>query len=260
MLEQLDVRPGHRVLEIGAATGINAALLAELVGPTGSVVTIELDEDLAAGARTGLTAARYDQVEVICGDGALGDPRGATFDGIIVTAGAWDISAAWWQQLAIGGRIVVPLRLHGSGLTRSLAFDHTEDGRMLSTYAEVCGFVPMRGASEMGERHVRLADDIILKLDADDLPDEPALAHVLAHPAQEQWTGIEVRHDEPAAHLDLWLATINSGLSFGRLSVGSSARALGLADPALRWAGASLYDSGTLVYLMARPAKTKPTN
>lgn len=254
MLEQLDVRPGQRVLEIGAATGINAALLAELVGPSGSVVTIELDEDLAQRARTGLAAAGYDQVEVVCGDGALGDPNGKVFDRIIVTAGAWDISTAWWQQLAVGGRIVVPLRLHGSGLTRSLAFDHNQDGLMVSTNAVVCGFVPMRGASEMGERHVRLAEDIILKVDADDLPDEPALAGALSHAAREQWTGIEVRHDAPAAHLDLWLATTNSGLSFGRLSIGSSARALNLADPALRWAGAGLYDAGTLVYLTARPA------
>lgn len=253
MLEQLDVRPGHRVLEIGAATGINAALLAELVGPTGSVVTIELDDDLAAGARNGLAAAGYHQVEVICGDGALGDPSGKTFDRIIVTAGAWDISAAWWQQLTVGGRLVVPLRLHGSGLTRSLAFDRTEESRMLSTDAEVCGFVPMRGASEMGERHVRLADEVILKIDADDLPDEAPLAQSLAHPAHQQWTGIEVRHDEPAAHLDLWLATIPGGLRFGRLSVSASARALGLADPAMRWAGASVYDGGTIAYLSARP-------
>ncbi|WP_326778315.1 methyltransferase, FxLD system [Streptomyces sp. NBC_01445] len=254
MLEQLDVRPGHRVLEIGAATGINAALIAELAGPSGSVVTIELDEDLAQRARTGLAAAGYDQVEVVCGDGALGDPNGTAFDRIIVTAGAWDISTAWWTQLAPGGRIVVPLRLHGSGLTRSLAFDHTDDGLMVSTNAVVCGFVPMRGAAEMGERHVRLADDVILKLDADDFPDEPALAQALTHPAHEQWTGIQVRHNEPAAHLDLWLATMNSGLSFGRLSTGSSARTLGLADPALRWAGAGLYNGGTLAYVTARPA------
>ncbi|MGH3547359.1 MAG: methyltransferase domain-containing protein, partial [Pseudonocardiaceae bacterium] len=62
MLEALDVAAGHKVLEIGAATGINAALLSELVGPTGTVVTIELDDDLAAGARTGLAAAGYPQV------------------------------------------------------------------------------------------------------------------------------------------------------------------------------------------------------
>ncbi|MFJ2112086.1 methyltransferase, FxLD system [Streptomyces sp. NPDC087850] len=254
MLEQLDVQQGHRVLEIGAATGINAGLLSELVGPTGSVVTIELDEDLADGARSGLAAAGYDRVEVICGDGALGDPHGKTFDRIIVTAGAWDISTAWWNQLAVGGRIVVPLLLHGSGLTRSLAFDRDDEHRMVSTNAEVCGFVPMRGASERGEHHIRLADEIILKVDADDLPDETALAQALNHPGHEQWTGIEVRHDEPAAHLDLWLATNTSDLHLGRLAVSSAARTLGLADPARRWAGVGLYEGGTLVYLAARPA------
>lgn len=115
MLELLDVAPGQRILEVGAATGINAALLAELTGPTGQVVTIELDDDLATGAREALTRAGYPQVEVICGDGALGHPAGAPYDRIIVTAGAWDIPAPWWQQLAPDGRLVVPVRLHGSG-------------------------------------------------------------------------------------------------------------------------------------------------
>ncbi|MGH3546710.1 MAG: methyltransferase, FxLD system [Pseudonocardiaceae bacterium] len=254
MLEQLDVAPGHRVLEIGAATGINAALLAVLVGPSGTVVTIELDDDLAARARTSLSATGYDQVEVLCGDGALGHPAHAPYDRIIVTAGAWDIVSMWWQQLAVGGRLVVPLRLHGSGLTRSIAFDLEESGRMVSAEAAVCGFVSMRGAAEMSEAHVRLADDVILNFDADDLPDEAALAPALTHPAYEQWTSVQVRHDEPAEHLDLWLATTNSGASFGRLSIGSAARALGLVSPAVRWAGATLYDGGSIAYLAARPA------
>jgi protein-L-isoaspartate(D-aspartate) O-methyltransferase len=252
MLEQLDVQTGHRVLEIGAATGINAALLAELVGPTGTVVTIELDDDLAAGARASLTATGYDQVEVICGDGTFGYYTRAPYDRIIVTAGAWDLGSAWWRQLVVGGRLVVPLRLHGSGLTRSIAFQLDEPGRMVSTSAAACGFVPMRGAAEVSEGHVRLADEVILKLDADDLRDEAALAQALTYPAYEQWTGLQVRHHEPAEHLDLWLATTNNGVSFGRLSVGSAARAIGLVTPAVRWAGATLYDGGTITYLAAR--------
>lgn len=72
MLELLDVQLGHRILEIGAATGINAALRAELAGPTGEVVTIELDDDLATGARDGLAAAGYHTVEV---KGARRTPR-----------------------------------------------------------------------------------------------------------------------------------------------------------------------------------------
>lgn len=254
MLEQLDVAPGMRVLEIGAATGINAALLAKLVGPPVQVVTIELDEDLAEGARGHLAEAGYEQVTVLCRDGALGDPDHAPFDRIIVTAGAWDIPTAWWQQLALGGRLVVPLRLHGSGLTRSLALDHTEEARMVSTNAAVCGFVPLRGVAEMGEIHVRLTNDAILKVDADDHPDHSALSQVLTHPALLQWTGIQVRHDEQAAHLDLYLATTDSDLSFGKLSVGSLTRDLGPAKPAVRWSGASLYQGSTLSYLATRPA------
>ncbi|MGW7351337.1 methyltransferase, FxLD system [Streptomyces sp. NPDC054784] len=253
MLEQLDVAPGQNVLEIGAATGVNAALLAELVGRSGQVVTLELDDDLAEGARAHLGGAGYGHVTVVCRDGALGDPDHAPFHRIVVTAGAWDIPAAWWDQLAPGGRLVVPLRLHGSGLTRSIAFTRTGADRMVSTDAAVCGFVPLRGAAERGEIHVRLADDAILKVDADDQPDRAALAGGLTHPARRRRTGVRVRHDEQAAHLDLWLATVESGLSFGKLSVGTSARDLGLAAPALRWSGAALYDGGTFAYLTAHP-------
>jgi protein-L-isoaspartate(D-aspartate) O-methyltransferase len=250
MLEELDVQPGHRVLEIGAATGINAALLAELVGPTGTVLTIEIDDDLAAGARTALTAAGYDQVEVICGDGAGGHPAAGPYDRIIVTAGAWDLASAWWQQLSVDGRVVVPLRLHGSGLTRSITFDLRE-GRMVSSTAQVCGFVPMRGTGAHAGHSIQLADEVVLNLDADSPADVTALSQAFGHPAHELWTGIVIHDDEPVEHLDLWLTTITP--CFGRLSIGSTARESGLANPALRWAGAALYDSGTIAYITLRP-------
>ncbi len=254
MLELLNAAPGHRVLEIGAATGINAALLAELVGPQGQVITIEIDDDLAAGARTALTTAGYPQVEVICGDGALGHPAAAPYDRIIVTAGAWDIPTTWWQQLAPGGRLVVPVRLHGSGLTRVLPLDRTNTDHMVATTALVSGFVPMRGADAHPEDVVRLAEDVVLAVDTADDPDTAALARALRYPAQQRWTGIHVRHDEPAEHLDLWLATTTAtdGAGFGRLSVSRAARDAGFVDPAKRWAGAALYTGATLAYLTAR--------
>lgn len=250
MLEQLAPRPGYRVLEIGTATGINAALLAELVGQAGDVVTIELDDDLAASAAARLRTAGY-QVHVRAADGALGHRDRAPYDRLIVTAEATDLMPAWWDQLRVGGRAVVPLRLHGSGLTRALAFDHDRPGQMTSTSAVVCGFVPMRGSAEHHESHVRLADDIVIKIDAAEPYDHPALADVLHHPPRRQWTGIHVRHDESAEHLDLWLAT-TTNRQFGRLSVSAAVRASGLADPALRWGGATLHDGGTIAYLAAR--------
>ena len=253
MLEQLAAQPGQRVLEIGAATGFNAALLAELTGPAGTVVTIELDDDLAAEARANLERAGYPQVQVICGDGALGHPRQAPYDRIIVTAEAWDLVPAWWDQLAPDGRIVVPVRLHGSGLTRSIGFQRRDPRTMVSTSAAVCGFVPMRGIAEHADQRIQLAGDAVLNVDAADLPDAAALAQALSCPAAEHWTGIPVRHDEPAEHLDLWLATTVTDASFSRLAATPQARASGLANPAMRWAGASLYQGGTLAYITARP-------
>lgn len=256
MLEQLDVQPGHNVLEIGAATGINAALLSELVGDSGNVTTIELDQDLADGARAHLSEAGYPRVEVICSDGALGAPDRAPFDRIIVTAGAWDIPDAWWTQLKVGGRLVVPLSLHGSGLTRSLAFQRTSQDTMAATNAATCGFVPMRGSIEAGAGHVRLADEIILKAERIDDTLQENLPELLNQPEQHTWTGLHVRHDEPVAHLDLWLATHCEAkhLRFGKVSLSDTARSLQIADPARRWSGAALYaaDGNALAYLTTR--------
>ncbi|MGH3889311.1 MAG: methyltransferase, FxLD system, partial [Pseudonocardiaceae bacterium] len=236
MLEQLDARPGMRVLEIGTATGTNAALLAELVGPTGKVVTIEIDDDLAAGARAALAAAGYHQVEVICADGAVGHPVHAPYDRIIVTAEAWDLPAPWWQQLGVGGRLVVPLSLHRSGLARSVALDLHHGDRIIGNSALVCGFVPMSGSAvARARRSLQLVADVVLNLDASDPVDERALQQVLACPAHEHWTGVVISGDEPVEHLDLWLVTL--GCRFARLSTGPGARESGVVDPARRWAG-----------------------
>jgi protein-L-isoaspartate(D-aspartate) O-methyltransferase len=252
MLEQLAVEPGQRVLEIGAATGFNAALIASLAGPAGTVVTIEIDDDLAAEAEANLHRAGYRGVRVICGDGALGYPGDAPYDRIVVTAEAWDVTPAWWEQLSPAGRIVVPVRLHGSGLTRAIEF-HRHDPRTLrSASAAVCGFVPMRGIGEHADKRVPLASDATLKVSAADQPDDAALTRALTHPPATHWTGVIVRDDEPAEHLDLWLATTATEASFSRLSVTKGARARGLANPAMRWAGASIYRGGTIAYINAR--------
>lgn len=86
MLEQLEVRPGQRVLEIGAGTGYHAALLAHLAGPTGTVTTVDLDPDLADGARRHLAAAGVPGVRVVCGDGWEGWAEGGPWDRIVLTA------------------------------------------------------------------------------------------------------------------------------------------------------------------------------
>jgi protein-L-isoaspartate(D-aspartate) O-methyltransferase len=87
MLDQLDVHSGHNILEIGAGTGYNAALLAELTGPNGRVTTVDIDDEVTAGARRGLDATDNHHVQVVTRDGAHGAPENGPYDRIIVTVG-----------------------------------------------------------------------------------------------------------------------------------------------------------------------------
>lgn len=110
MLEMLDVRAGSRVLEIGTGSGYNAALLSELTGERGSVVSIEVDKVLAGLASAQLSRCGYMSVQVHCADGKQGWPFEAPYDRIIVTASSPRPEPPWDAQLIDGGRLVVPLR------------------------------------------------------------------------------------------------------------------------------------------------------
>ncbi len=110
MLEMAGVEPGQHVLEIGAGSGYNAALLARLVGDTGQVTSVELDGDVAVAAREGLLASGA-EARVVVGDGRLGWPDSGPFDAIVATASTETVPRAWFDQLRAGGRLVVPLRL-----------------------------------------------------------------------------------------------------------------------------------------------------
>ena len=143
MLEQLELKPGERVLEVGAGTGYNAALMAHIVGDAGLVVTVDIDQDLVASARRHLSAARFERVRVVCGDGAFGHSDGAPYDRIILTVGAWDIAPAWRDQLKPDGRLLLPLGLKGPQV--SVAFEKV-DGHLKSVSVKGCGFMLLRGA------------------------------------------------------------------------------------------------------------------
>jgi len=106
MAEGLALEGGEKVLEIGTGSGYAAAVLAEIAD---EVYTIERIEGLASMAKSNLEALGYDNVHVRCGDGTLGWPEEAPFDGIVVAAGGPEVPATLKHQLKIGGRLVIPV-------------------------------------------------------------------------------------------------------------------------------------------------------
>ncbi|MEN8650385.1 methyltransferase domain-containing protein [Streptomyces sp. 21So2-11] len=138
MLAELEVRDGHAVLEIGAGTGYNAALLAHRLGDD-LVTTIDLDPEITESARNHLTAAGH-RPAVVTGDGARGCPARAPFDRIIATCALQSVPRDWPAQCRPGARILAPL---STGLISLEVRDATHaEGHFLHTSAY---FVPLRG-------------------------------------------------------------------------------------------------------------------
>ncbi len=254
MLEQADIRPGMRVLEIGSG-GYNAALIAELVGEDGEVTSIDIDADIVARARRLLDATGYSsRVHTAVADGEEGLPSRAPFDRIIVTVGAWDIPPAWTDQLAEGGRIVVPLRVRG--LTRSIAFDDAED-HLVSREYRLCGFVPMQGAGEMRVRLAVLHDvegeEVGLRLDDRQPADTEALRQALRQQKSEAWSGVTIGGSVSFADLDLYLATTLP--DYALLTGTPKAREKGLIASASPLGTSTLLDGDSFAYRVVRPVE-----
>jgi protein-L-isoaspartate(D-aspartate) O-methyltransferase len=203
MLDQLAAQRGQNVLEIGAGTGFNAALLAHIVGEQGRVTSVDLDEDTVERARENLDAAGCPDVVLVTSDGALGYPDNAPYDRIIATVGVWDLAPAWHDQLAPGGRLVAPLDLHG--VQRTVAFELDGD-HWSSRDAQPCGFMRMRGPFAGPERNYQVGAAVTLSLPHDRDVDPDALAEVLAEPPAVTGTGTAPTVDQLFDGLSLWLA------------------------------------------------------
>ncbi|MFJ2769430.1 methyltransferase domain-containing protein [Streptomyces sp. NPDC087300] len=149
MLAELDVRAGDRVLEIGAGTGYNAALLAHRLGED-RVTTVDLDPEITESARRHLAAAGY-RPAVVTGDGAAGCAERAPYDRIIATCTLTSVPRAWLAQCRPGARILAPL---ATGLIALTVRDaEYAEGRFLHTPAY---FVPLRGGGRRAphEQHI----------------------------------------------------------------------------------------------------------
>ena len=139
MTEALDVREGHKVLEVGTGSGYQTMILAMLAY---RVITVERDEDLAAQAREALAKLEIDNVEVHTGDGTLGWPGAAPYDRVLVTAGAPQIPQALKDQTADGGRIVIPV---GDRASQHLLVADRRGDEFVESRGLSCRFVPLVG-------------------------------------------------------------------------------------------------------------------
>lgn len=142
MTELLELRPGHRVLEIGTGSGYHAAVIAEVVD-TENVVTIERVPELARSARTALVRTGYGGVSVVLADGSAGLPGGAPFDRITVASVAPAVPDPLLDQLAEDGRLVIPLGPRDG--PHELVLVTKRDDRVEQTKYGGVRFVPLVG-------------------------------------------------------------------------------------------------------------------
>ena len=140
MLEAARIGPEDAVLDVGTGSGYAAAVAAELAH---RVVSIERKPGLAVEAAATLEALGY-RVEVVTGDGTLGWPQGAPYDVIVAAATGPAVPRAWVEQLAPGGRIVMPVGRSG-GSQHLAVFARDGDGRLAEENLGAVAFVPLLG-------------------------------------------------------------------------------------------------------------------
>ncbi|MFI2486855.1 methyltransferase, FxLD system [Promicromonospora kroppenstedtii] len=247
-LAQAEIQEGQRVLEVGSG-GPNAAMLAQLVGPTGTVVSVDIDEDVSARTRTGLQhLGLTDRVEVITADAAEPLGRGV-FDRIMVTVSPWSLPQTWIEQLAPDGILVVPLQI-APGLQRIIGF-RNKDGRFVSESTVPGGFVPLQGAGLFNPPSVQLtgpsSKPVTFTFPGTKVPEGFAVSDdVLATEPVEAWSGVFYKNRT------IWLDLLTYVL------VQPGACAMEAEDPADRGSDMSFYpalvDGASFAALHRRPA------
>ena len=165
MISALQLQPDDRVLEVGTGSGYGAAIIAEIAA---EIYSVERHKVLADSARQRLSALGYENVQILFGDGTLGWPSQAPFNAIFVAAGGPEIPQALLQQLAIGGRLVIPVgsEMHRQSLLRIRRI--SEDEYQQEDLGGV-HFVPLIGASGWEEERPKRSLKAAIGISAEEL-------------------------------------------------------------------------------------------
>jgi protein-L-isoaspartate(D-aspartate) O-methyltransferase len=203
MLDLLQLEPGHRVFELGAGSGWNAALIGQLVGPSGQVYTLEIIPELGQRAADTIAKLGIRNVQVVTADGGEGYRAGAPYDRMTFTAGTYDLPRHFYEQIKDGGLLLVVIKNEGGGdnlfLLRKVQ-DHFE-----STYSLPCGFVQLTGKYKVDS-----LDPIVLE-------------------AQPEWAGLQ--HAEVARRPFWWGGKGRENFVWQTLGIRSF---LGITEPSFR--------------------------
>jgi protein-L-isoaspartate(D-aspartate) O-methyltransferase len=179
LLQMLDVKPGHNVLEIGTGTGYGTALLRHLVGDEGKLTSLELQRNVARRAEDTLMRAGMNNICVVNVDGAYGYAPRAAYDRIAVTVGIWDMPRAWVRQLKPRGVIVAPMWLDGLQVTAR--FEVQPDGRLTCDRVVPSAFSYIRGTAAGPQVRKRVGSTgLMILADGVDQIDTAALSVLLA--------------------------------------------------------------------------------
>lgn len=140
--EPLGLDVGHRFMEIGLGSGYGAAVAREVVGPTGLVLSIEIDPVTYEFGKTNLERGGYHDVRVVLGDGGLGSPQHAPYDRICITAACGEVPAPLLEQLKVGGKLIAPIE--DQGVQNLTLLIKGERGMSRQLICEVL-YIPLRG-------------------------------------------------------------------------------------------------------------------
>jgi protein-L-isoaspartate(D-aspartate) O-methyltransferase len=143
ILDLLRLKPGHRVFELGAGSGWNAALMGHLVGAQGRVESFEIIPELAQAAARAVKSLGIANVHIVAGDGGDGYADGAPYDRAIFTAGTFDLPRHFYEQMRDGGLLLVVIKTEGGGDNLFLLRKNVD--QFVSLESMPCGFVQVRG-------------------------------------------------------------------------------------------------------------------